>query len=251
MSQKRRCKATITNDKRGREGQPCKLWARPNSDYCNRHTEAGGAGPRDVESMERRCIGRHSDGEQCKNAPLRGQRTCRYHGANQASAEKAQELLDRMVEPVLWELRAIALDPKTSESDRLRAIQMVLDRSIPRERKVEVSMKPWEVTMQHVFASPTDVGIARGVPEDMLATLDDSQRRALEQSYVDADVIEDEEDELERHERDEAEKRRIAREAEARDRARADLPQISDRREAQRVGSAEPPQRHSMRSPWG
>lgn len=244
VSEKRRCQGTITNDKRGREGQPCKLWARPGSDFCNRHfMPDGGAGPRNLDAMERRCIGRHGDGTQCKNPPLLAQRTCRYHGANEASAEKAQQLLDRMVEPVLWELRAIALDPATSESDRLRAISMVLDRSLPKERKVEVSLKPWEVTMQHVFADPTNVQIARGLPEEIADTLDPAHRRALEQSYVDAEVVDDEADALARYEREETERRRVAFEEQARDRARAALPQIGERREAHRIGSAEPPRR--------
>lgn len=248
MSAKRRCQGTITNDKRGRAGEPCKLWARPGSDFCNRHfMPDGGGGPRNLDAMERRCIGRHGDGTQCKNPPLTAQRTCRYHGANEASAEKAQQLLDRMVEPVLWELRAIALDPATSESDRLRAISMVLDRSLPKERKVEVTLKPWEVTMQHVFADPTNVEIARGLPQDVADTLDPAQRRAIEQTYVDAEVVYDDDDELARHDREEAELRRAALEeqerAEARSRARADLPQLDERREVHRVGSAEPPRR--------
>ncbi|MGZ0068089.1 hypothetical protein [Microbacterium arborescens] len=206
----------ITNDKRGRQGESCKLWARPGSDFCNRHNAPnGGAGPRDAEVMTRRCIARSSrTGSQCKNAPLIGQRTCKFHGATAASGEKAQALLDRMVEPVLWELRDIALNPSTTESDRLRAIQMVLDRTLPRERKVEVTVKPWEIALK---------GIIREAPEEI----------------VDAEVVEDEADALERHEREEADRRRIAEEEAARDRARAELPQFPIERT--RRGSAEPP----------
>ncbi|WP_146185403.1 hypothetical protein [Microbacterium sp. HMWF026] len=178
---KKRCTATITVNNRGRQGQPCRAWAVSGSDFCNGHTEDGGIGPRDVTKIERRCIGRHGDGEQCRNAALRGQRTCRYHGANKASAAKAQDLLDRMVEPVLWELRRIALDAETSEGDRLQAMRMILDRTLPKERKVEVTHKPWEVTLQAIIRqAPEGEAIPGGtvVPRELMS-----------ENVIDAEVV--------------------------------------------------------------
>lgn len=154
MGDKRRCQATITVDRRGNKDAPCKLWAQHNSEYCNRHQGGGGTGtPQDADKTQRRCVARsHQTGEQCRNFAMLAQRVCKFHGgATKASRAKAQDLIDRMVEPALHELRDIMASPKTSNGEKLTAIRLILDRTMPKEVKHEVEIKPWEVTMQQVF----------------------------------------------------------------------------------------------------
>lgn len=152
---KRRCQATITVDRRGNKDAPCKLWAQHGSLYCNRHQGGRGAGtPQDADKAQRRCIARsHQTGEQCRNYAMRAQRVCKFHGgATKASRAKAQDLMDRMVEPALHELRDIMANPKTKNGEKLTAIRLILERTMPKEVKHEVEVKPWEITMQQIFA---------------------------------------------------------------------------------------------------
>ncbi|PTT14641.1 hypothetical protein DBR36_15825 [Microbacterium sp. HMWF026] len=86
-----------------------------------------------------------------------------------------------MVEPVLWELRRIALDAETSEGDRLQAMRMILDRTLPKERKVEVTHKPWEVTLQAIIRqAPEGEAIPGGtvVPRELMS-----------ENVIDAEVV--------------------------------------------------------------
>lgn len=192
---KRRCQATITVDRRGNKDAPCKLWAQHNSQFCNRHQGGGGTGtPQDADKTQRRCVARsHQTGEQCRNFSMRGQRVCKFHGgATKASRAKAQQLLDRMVEPALHELRDIMASPKTSNGEKLTAIRLILDRTMPKEVKHEVEVKPWEVTMQHLFQSAKP-GLIRAPSPEQVAELEahtsDHRTDALE-DYLDVDVEE-------------------------------------------------------------
>lgn len=237
---KRRCQGTITIDKRGNEGQPCKLWAQRGSPYCNRHQGGRGAGTPKNPDAQHRCIARsHQSGEQCRNSAMRGQRVCKYHGgATKASRAKAQDLLDRMVEPVLHELRDIALNPDSDERTKLRAIQMVLDRTLPKEAKVEVDVKPWEITMQHIFQGseltltrePSPQQIAELEAQAPTTSYDDMAR------YLDVDDIEDAEVVEDDNPRDYLPQIRPASGAHER------ATYVPPRRQ---IGSAEPPQRRT------
>jgi len=143
-----------------------------------------------------------------------------------------------MIEPVLHELRDIALNPDQdlSASDRLRAIQMVLDRTMPKERKIEVELKPWEVTMQHVFAPTADgspsVGIDKSIPPELLAQIGDASGYTPTLEEIEAEVVEEDDD--------------------PRYTARQKLPEIipphsAHERATVRLGSAEPPDRPGYR----
>jgi hypothetical protein len=107
--------------------------------------------------------------------------------------KKARELLDRAIEPALYQLRDIMLKPGTSDSDRLRAVQMVLDRSgFGAGTKVEHEIKPWEITLQHAFKENPPV-INRAVPQDMLDNVNSYAQPTIE-DIEDAEVVEDEVD---------------------------------------------------------
>lgn len=184
-----------------------------------------------------RCVAHRKDGERCKKAAIKGATVCRSHGGAapqvvRSARERFNDLIDPMIN-IAHEIAKEAEEGKLSASDRIAFMKFVADRTgfIPGKSVNIDGPAPWEITLK---------GIIREVPAELAAG-----------DVIDAEVIEDDEDPLERHEREEADRRRAAYDAAARDRARADLLQFSDRREAQRVGSAEPPQRQSMRSPWG
>ncbi|HEU5223574.1 MAG TPA: hypothetical protein VFU07_07820 [Candidatus Lumbricidophila sp.] len=192
MARDKRCEGVIVNAKRSDIGQRCKRWAVNGKNVCAVHGGAEMGGFANPESLEHRCIARSvRTGSQCKRPALRGTTVCRTHGGQAKQVQgKAQELLDRMVEPVLWQLRDIALRPGTSDSDRLRAMQMVLDRAMPRERKVEVELKPWEVTIQSLFKESPAVGVMREPPAELTQQITDYTPTF--DDIEDADVIEDE-----------------------------------------------------------
>lgn len=177
MSDKRRCQGTLNNPKHPEQGRRCNRWAVNGKDFCAVH---GGAselsGFANPENLKNRCVARSSrTSTQCKRPALPGMRVCRNHGgATKASRAKAQELLDRMVEPVLWELRDIALNPSRamSEGERLRAIAMVLDRTMPKEVKHEIEVKPWEITMQQIIVENGAPSLNRQPSPEQVAELE-------------------------------------------------------------------------------
>lgn len=196
---KRRCQATITVDRRGNKDAPCKLWAQHNSEYCNRHQGGGGAGtPQDADKAQRRCIARsHQTGEQCRNFAMRAQRVCKFHGgATKASRAKAQDLMDRMVEPALHELRDIMASPKTSNGEKLTAIRLILDRTMPKEVKHEVEIKPWEITMQQIIAENGAPSLNRQPSPEQVAELEaympeDHRVDDYEDGIEEAEIVEE------------------------------------------------------------
>ncbi|WP_162564294.1 MULTISPECIES: hypothetical protein [Microbacterium] len=184
---------------------------------------------------------KRGSGERCKLPAIKGGTVCRRHGGSAPQVIKsARERFNDAVDPAINLMhkqleRAEKGELTVAEEQNL--MKMIFDRTgfVP-GKTVNIDGKAkWELML-----IPGEAGIIREVPAELAAG-----------DVIDADVIEDDDDPLERHEREEAAKHRAAYEADARDRARAELPQISERRDAQRVGSAEPPQRQSMRSPWG
>ncbi|MBZ5739770.1 hypothetical protein [Nocardioides mangrovi] len=79
----------------------------------------------------RRCTATaNRTGERCKAPAIKGGNVCRMHGgALPQVRKKAAERLQEMVEPALVELNKILAREDTSDADKLRAIQMVLDRT--------------------------------------------------------------------------------------------------------------------------
>jgi hypothetical protein len=149
--------------------------------------------------LEHRCIATTTNGERCKKAAIRGATVCRSHGgATKQVQRKARELLDRMVEPALHTLREVMLDPASSDSDKLRSVQMLLDRTgFGPGLKVEHEVKQWEVTMRHMF-SDSGARIDRRVPANMLAELEvhSTDPRVPGDDIEDAELVDDHDEDL-------------------------------------------------------
>ena len=80
---------------------------------------------------ERRCTAQaKSTGQRCNNPPIKGSNVCRVHGgaAPQVRRAATRRLLD-MVEPAMAQLWDVLHDPETTETGKLRAVQMILDRT--------------------------------------------------------------------------------------------------------------------------
>ena len=137
-----------------------------------------------------RCKYTKRNGEQCKNAPIKGGTVCKKHGGAAAHIQrKAQERLQSMINPALVELNKILVAPGTTDGDKLRAISMVLDRTgygkgLTIEHKQE---KPWEVTMQAIvmelppgYDTETEAEVIEDaeIVEESLAPVKDMSRNA-------------------------------------------------------------------------
>lgn len=72
----------------------------------------------------------HRTGERCRAPSMKGGTCCRVHGGAAPQVKKAaRERLLEMVEPAMVQLRRIIDKPDTSDADKLRGIQMILDRT--------------------------------------------------------------------------------------------------------------------------
>jgi hypothetical protein len=80
-------------------------------------------------ALKNQCLAHKKTGERCRKAAMRGQRVCRFHGgATKASRNAAQMRLLAAAEPLVVELIRIALDKKTDDDRKLRAIMDALNR---------------------------------------------------------------------------------------------------------------------------
>lgn len=181
----RRCKGVIVGVKSNEPGRPCKKWAQRGSDYCKSHDGTETRLPFNRTGVhEHRCIARSKrTGTQCKRTALPGLNVCRTHGGgSKAAIAKSRAYLDQLAEPAIFQLQQILNDSKTAAPDRLRAIQMVLDRTGFGKREsldVEVEMKPWEVTMGMII---------KEIPADMRT---ESIGPSTELDMIDAEVVEE------------------------------------------------------------
>lgn len=91
----------------------------------------GGPAAPGSKNDSRRCTATaQGTGERCKRAAIKGGNVCTTHGGAAPQVQKsAKQRLMEMVEPAMIELRKIIDRDDTVDSDKLRAIQMVLDRA--------------------------------------------------------------------------------------------------------------------------
>jgi hypothetical protein len=197
VSAKRTCAGTVAGAKNPGLGNPCRRWAVNGSDYCAVH---GGAvvNPSDLSN---RCSAKSTrSGEQCKKPAIKGGTVCRTHGGSAAQVVKrARERLQELSEPAIVQLNRILQAQGTSDSDRLRAIAMVLDRTgFGPGMTVEHEVKPWEVTMQHVFTDAPSMQVNRTPPPELQAEAEKLPEKYRgfdpEELIEDAEIIEDEDD---------------------------------------------------------
>lgn len=109
------------------------------------------------EPIKRPCTARRSDGSACGNSAIRGGTVCVAHGgrAPQVRAKANMRLLN-MVEPALKELRRIIDDANADDANKLRAINMVLNRTgFAEKQNLEIGLRPptvWDqITEGSVF----------------------------------------------------------------------------------------------------
>ncbi|WP_269596412.1 hypothetical protein [Rhodococcus sp. IEGM 1401] len=147
------CVATTANDNRGRAGQQCGRYAVKGSDLCFAHggvrtSNTPEAISKRIENPAVTCSARRSNGDPCANYAIKGSTVCLHHGG--AAGQTRLAASQRMVE---MRLKAIGVvdgmldDPALDPAIRLRAAQIVLDRSgMGPTSKIEheVEVKPYE-----------------------------------------------------------------------------------------------------------
>lgn len=147
------CVATTANDNRGRAGQQCGRYAVKGSDLCFAHggvrtSNTPEAISKRIENPAVTCSARRSNGDPCGNYAIKGSTVCLHHGG--AAGQTRLAASQRMVE---MRLKAIGVvdgmldDPALDPAIRLRAAQIVLDRSgMGPTSKIdhEVEVKPYE-----------------------------------------------------------------------------------------------------------
>lgn len=160
------CEATGQTLGRENFGKPCRRRAVTGATTCVVH---GGLAkvPDRADLRGSQCVRIKTGGEQCKNFATPGTTVCRYHGSGAPNTRaRAKERLQALVEPALVELNRILRKSDTTDADRLRAITLVMDRTgygTRSELGVEVTVKPWEQTMQGIIKTP---------PPELLAGVD-------------------------------------------------------------------------------
>lgn len=175
------CVATTANDNRGRAGQQCGRYAVKGSDLCFAHggvrtSNTPEAISKRIENPAVTCSARRSNGDPCGNYAIKGSAVCLHHGG--AAGQTRLAASQRMVE---MRLKAIGVvdgmldDPALDPAIRLRAAQIVLDRSgMGPTSKIEheVEVKPYEQLLKEgtVFR---DVALPPGESEIIDAEVED------------------------------------------------------------------------------
>jgi len=110
-----------------------------------------------------RCTAHKRNGDPCGNPPVRGSNVCRMHGGSAPQVRaKANRRLIAMVLPAMEELHRILRAPDTSDADRLKAINAVLNRTGYAERQ-EIDLGLREPTEWDALAAT----ILRGSDDDV------------------------------------------------------------------------------------
>lgn len=126
---------------------------------CNAHTKHG-----------------PNTGKPCGAQVRFGQTVCPKHGGNNPHQRKAaKDRLLEMVDPALAELRKIIDNKRTSDADKLRAIQMVLDRT-GFKSGVEVTVKTeWDDLLKDTLGAISREGIeGPGIQRELPAGVPDA-----------------------------------------------------------------------------
>jgi hypothetical protein len=117
------------------------------------------------EPVARPCSARRTNGEPCKNSAIRGGTVCARHGGSAPQVRaKANQRLIEMVLPAMKELHKILNKPETADADKLKAIQMVLNRTGYSERQ-QIDLGLREPNAWDHLTGPNSpvISIARGL----------------------------------------------------------------------------------------
>lgn len=189
---KRQCTAIVEST-----GERCRRPSVNGADVCAGH---GGAKTTKTPENMRKRIDRpgvkchatkaNSGGVPCGRYALKGTTVCSVHGGKAGQVQrKARERLTEMVDPAVVQLNRIITKEDTTDTDRLRAIQMLLDRTGygPRSEMV-LTPKPWEALVE---GDGLLIGIDYGPPivgeivrDKMQAALDQAAYEAIPNAEV-------------------------------------------------------------------
>lgn len=154
------CEATASTPGRPNFGHRCSRAAVTGSRFCSSHDgEKFSSAPERVRRRKEKpavkCTAMKRNGDPCNRWALRGATVCTSHGGNLPGVrESAREKLLALVLPAIEELEAVLANSTTANSDKLRAIQLILDRTgYGTKSELEVTVKPWEVTLKGIMRS--------------------------------------------------------------------------------------------------
>lgn len=181
----------VTTDKRG----PRDPMQDPTPTAAKRASKVKKA-KRSASSTDRaQCTAHKKNGDPCSNPPVRGATVCRMHGGSAPQVRaKANQRLIEMVLPAMRELNKILHSPHTTDADKLKAINMVLNRTGYNDRQmIDIGFRepsPWDLIGQNavITVDRNSIGPAEhpdalgggGVDEGSLDAALDARERARE-----------------------------------------------------------------------
>ncbi|MEU0499368.1 hypothetical protein [Mycobacterium sp. NPDC006124] len=144
----------------------------------------------------RQCTAHKKNGDQCKNAALRGATVCKFHGGaarhvRNAARARLANAADRMAK----ELLNMATDEKVSDAVKLNAIRDALDRAgLKPGIEVEIGVKPVDQIMDQIGAMTggSREAFRRGIADGTDSESDQPPPAlAVSAEPVDAEVVDD------------------------------------------------------------
>lgn len=128
---------SVRNNKQGKRGARTNRPKDPVKSKAGKASAAARKAKRENgDPVTRPCSARRTNGEPCKNSAIRGGTVCARHGGSAPQVRaKANQRLIEMVLPAMRELRKIIDSPDTADADKLKAINMVLNRTGYNERR--------------------------------------------------------------------------------------------------------------------
>jgi hypothetical protein len=122
------------------------------------------------------CTAHKRNGDRCSNPPVRGAKVCRMHGGSAPQVKaKANQRLIEMILPALAHLRKIIDSPDTADSDKLKAINMVLNRSGYSERQqIDIGLReptPFDNLTRDAFTIRRGADLAEELSRDAMPEL--------------------------------------------------------------------------------
>lgn len=169
------CEATVASPKSPNLGQRCRRSAVNGATACAAHgglqtTTTPDKVRKKLDQPGQPCTATKSDGEPCGNYAIKGGFVCVTHGGNLDNVrEAARKRLLSLVAPAISAVEDILSDKATSASDRLRASNMVLNRTgFSEKTEVTLEAKPWEqlVKSAGILRELDDISDAEVVEDD-------------------------------------------------------------------------------------
>lgn len=134
-----------------------------------------------------------SNGEvPCKNYALKGTTVCKFHGGSTKHVQKkARERLQDMVDPAISQLYRLLEKPDTSDADRIRVIQIIMDRTgYHAKSELTVEAKPWEGIAADILIDAGDLPeTAVVMPSDTMAELQAQYDAEAQAMVPDAEIV--------------------------------------------------------------